>query len=132
MKNNIRIGDIKVYERDIAIDDVAAFHGDVVHPVCATFTLARDIEWTTRLFMLDIIEEDEEGVGTFLTIQHQSPAFVGETLIIEAVVNSLKKNELICDYKAIVGNRIVATGQTGQKLLKKERIEQLFTKLNNE
>lgn len=132
MKKKVIIGATKEYEKRVVSEDVAAFHGDVVHPVCATFTLAREIEWATRLFMLDIIEDDEEGIGTFLTIQHKSPAFVGDILKIEAVVLGFEKNELICDYKAKVGDRIVAIGQTGQKLLKKEKIEQLFTGLNNE
>ena len=132
MKRGVIIGEIKTYEKKIVNEDVAAFHGDVVHPVCATFTLAREIEWTTRLFVLDIIEDDEEGIGTFLTIQHKSPAFVGDTLKIEAVVLSFEKNELICDYIAKVNDRIIAIGQTGQKLLKKEKIEQLFRGLNNE
>ena len=50
------------------------FSGKVVHPVCATFALARDIEWTTRQFVLQMRDDDEEGIGTMLTIDHRSPA----------------------------------------------------------
>lgn len=126
MKACFKPGDQKTYERVIEEQDVAAFHGEVVHPVCATFALARDIEWSTRLFVLEMKEADEEGIGTFLSIEHKAPAFVGETLTIDATVETVNGHELICSYIARVGKRIVATGKTGQKILKREKIKQLF------
>jgi fluoroacetyl-CoA thioesterase len=108
--------------------DVAAFHGEVVHQVCATFSLARDVEWTTRQFVLDLRDDDEEGVGTFLSIDHKGPAFVGEEIVFEAWVESLERNELICAYKASVETRIIATGKTGQKILKREKLNKLLQK----
>lgn len=128
MKNIINIGDTRTYTTTVKEEDCASFHGDQVHPVCATFALARDIEWSSRLFVLDMKEEDEEGIGTMLTIEHKSPAMVGEELEITATVNQLNGHELICDYIAKIGSRIVAVGQTGQKVLKKEKVERLFSK----
>jgi fluoroacetyl-CoA thioesterase len=121
-------GDRKTYTRIVTWQDVAAFHGEIVHEVCATFVLARDIEWTTRQFVLAMREADEEGVGTFLSIDHKAPAFVGEEIVFEAWVDSIERNELICHYQACVGNRIVAIGKTGQKILKKEKIQRLMKK----
>lgn len=126
MKAIFKPGDQKIYERVVQEGDVAAFHGEVVHPVCSTFALARDIEWSTRLFVLDMREEDEEGIGTFLSVEHRSPAFVNEKLTIEATVERITGHELICSYIARVGERIVATGKTGQKILKREKIARLF------
>ena len=62
---------------------MAAFGGEVVHEVYATFALARDAEWTTRQFVLDMRDDDEEGIGTFLSIEHKSPALWGRRLIIQ-------------------------------------------------
>lgn len=107
---------------------MASFKGNVVHPVCATFTLAREIEWSTRQFVLDMREADEEGVGTFLLIEHQSPVFVDEKIIFTARYETLTANELICSFEAKVGDRVVATGKTGQKILKRETINRIFTK----
>ena len=126
MKNIFKVGDRKEYRRVIGPDDVAAFHGKVVHPVCATFALARDIEWTSRQFVLQMCEEDEEGVGTMLTVHHKSPAFVGQEVSISATVEQINGNELICFYEASVNDRLIATGQTGQKIFKKEIIDKLF------
>lgn len=126
MKDIFKPGDRKHYEHTVTPADVASFHGEVVHAVCATFSLARDIEWTTRQFVLEMRDADEEGVGTFLSIDHRGPAFVGEVVFFEAWIESLERNELICGYEARVGDRLIAQGRTGQKILKREKLNTLF------
>jgi fluoroacetyl-CoA thioesterase len=126
MKSLFKPGDQKQFSKTIDMSDIASFNDRVVHPVYATFSLARDAEWTTRQFVLDMKEEGEEGVGTFLTVEHKSPAFVGEQIIFTAWVDQLNGNELVCFYEAKVGDRLIALGKTGQKVLNKEKIERLF------
>lgn len=128
MKNIFHPGDQKIYKKTVAPTDVAAFHGVTLHEVCSTFSLARDFEWSSRLFFIDMKEEDEEGVGTFLSIDHKSPAFVGEEIIFTAQVVKIEKNELICSIEAKTAGRLIAIGTTGQKMLKKDRLKQIFTK----
>ncbi|MBZ0246050.1 MAG: hypothetical protein K8H85_08900 [Cyclobacteriaceae bacterium] len=130
MKNLPNTGDIRVYRKKIVEADVAAFHGEVLHAVYSTFAMARDMEWSSRLFFIEMKEEDEEGVGTHLSIDHLTPAFVGEELVISAKVISLTGNELICDIEAKVGERIVAKGKTGQRMLKRDKLKKLFMKTN--
>lgn len=126
MKDIFKIGDKQEYRRVVERSDVAAFHGEVVHPVCATFALARDIEWVSRQFVLKMRDEDEEGIGTLLTISHESPAFVGEEIVFTAWVHQLTGHELICLYEARVKNRLIASGKTGQRILKREKINEIF------
>lgn len=126
MKNPFQIGDTVQYTKVVEPHDVAAFHGEIVHPVCATFTLAREAEWTTRLFVLKIKEDDEEGIGTFLTIDHKGPAFVGEEIVFTGRLEEINGNEIICSYNARVGGRLIAVGKTGQKIFKKEKIRKLL------
>jgi fluoroacetyl-CoA thioesterase len=128
MKNVFKPGDVKQYRVAVRSQDVAAFQGELVHPVCSTFSLAREAEWTTRQFVLDMRDEDEEGVGTFLNIEHKAPAFVGEEILFTGTVEKIRDHELICSFEARVGNRLIAKGQTGQKILKKEKINKLFEK----
>jgi fluoroacetyl-CoA thioesterase len=66
--------------------------------------------------------EDEEGIGTFLTINHKSPAFEGEEITITATLKSQEGNNVICSFEARVGDRLVADGETGQKILKKDKL----------
>src|SRR5690349_8210573 len=122
MKLIFNKGDKKVYKTIVQSADQAAFHGEVLHAVCSTFALARDMEWSSRLFFIEMKENDEEGVGTYLEIQHRAPAFVGEELEITATVESITGNELICLIEVKAGNKIVATGKTGQRMLKKEKL----------
>ncbi len=126
MKNLFKPGDIKVFRKRITETDFARFETGLVHPVCATFSLAQYVEWASRLFVLEMKETDEEGIGTMLLINHLGPAFHSEELTVEAVVKSIERNELICTFEARVGERVVATGETGQKILKKEKLNKLL------
>ncbi|WP_375581124.1 hypothetical protein ABWH96_09010 [Marivirga tractuosa] len=130
MKDIFKIGDKKLHNFKVKAQDVAHFEQQAVHDVCATFTLAREIEWATRLFVLEMLEEGEEGIGTHLNIEHQSPALVGDTVEIEAKYSGIKEREIICDYRAKVENRIVAVGTTGQKILRKEKLARFFDSLS--
>lgn len=128
MKQVFSLGDQKVYRKTITPEDLAAFHGEVLHAVYATFALARDFEWSSRLFFIEMKEDDEEGVGTFLQINHRSPAFVGEEVTITATVDKIEGNELLCRIEARTGDRLIADGMTGQRMLKKERLNNLLKK----
>jgi fluoroacetyl-CoA thioesterase len=132
MKEVYKVGDALKTEYLVTPVDVATFKGEIVHNVCSTFVLAREIEWSSRQFVLAIKDEDEEGIGTQLTIDHKSPAFIGELIEIEAIILKLEGNELICSYKAKVGGRIIATGKTGQKVLKKTAINEIFSKFGQD
>lgn len=126
MKNLFKPGDRKLFTRRVEPADLANFHGELLHPVYSTFSLARDFEWSSRLFFIDMKEEDEEGVGTHVAIDHKAPAFVGEEVIFTATVEKTEGNELFCWIEARVGDRLIATGRTGQKMLKKQKLKKIF------
>jgi fluoroacetyl-CoA thioesterase len=128
MKNIFAPGDKKIYRKIVAPIDQAIFHGEVLHHVCSTFALARDFEWSSRLFFLEMKDADEEGVGTFLHIDHTAPAFVGEEIVITATVEDSTGREFVCSIEARVGARLIATGKTGQKMLKKDKLASIFSK----
>jgi predicted thioesterase len=101
----------------------------VVHPFYSTFALGRDAEWCCRQFVLKCKEDHEEGIGTFLNIAHQSPALLGETVIIQSKISELKDRTIICTFEVKVKDRVIANGSQGQKLLLKSKIEQLKSSL---
>lgn len=103
--------------------DLAAFETGVVHPFYGTFALGRDVEWACRQFVLEMKEEDEEGIGTFLNIEHKSPAMLGEVVEIRAEIIKLEKNIVDCKFSVHCNERLIAQGTQGQKILKKEKIE---------
>jgi fluoroacetyl-CoA thioesterase len=126
MKQLFKPGDIKEYRSVVTVEDLAAFQGVALHAVCSTFALARDIEWTTRQFVLDMKEEDEEGIGTYLEIEHLRPAFVGEEIIFQGKFELLTGNHMVCTFEVRVDDRTIARGKTGQKILKLDKIKSLF------
>jgi predicted thioesterase len=131
MISKFKIGDKKTFSHVVVNDDTATFSSGNVHPVYSTFALARDAEWCCRLFVLDMKEWDEEGIGTFISVQHQSPALIGQEVIFEATLQALDKNNVVCNFIAKVGEKIIAKGEQVQKILKKERIEKLFSELKS-
>lgn len=126
MKIPFSIGDTKTFSRIITEADVAAFEAGVVHPVYATFALARDAEWSGRLFVLEMKEAHEEGIGSGLEIKHRSPALLGSTVHFTATLEAVNGNEVITVFSAKVGERLIATGRQWQRVLVKEKIEALF------
>jgi fluoroacetyl-CoA thioesterase len=127
VKQIFKPGDRKQTTYWVTQADVAAFGGEVVHPVCSTFALGREAEWAGRQFVLDMRESHEEGIGTQLVIDHKAPAFVGEEIVVTATVEKIENHEIICSFEASVNGRIIATGKTGQKILSREKINRLFT-----
>lgn len=124
-----QIGERKQIRHLVTEADAATFITGNVHPVYATFAVAREAEWACRQFVLAMREHDEEGIGTFVTVEHRSPALIGQEVVFIATIESITGNHVICAYEARVGDRLIASGRQGQKILKKDRITQLFESL---
>lgn len=130
MKNPFTKGDTKQYTRMITSADIASFESGTVHEVYSTFALARDAEWSGRLFVLEMKDDHEEGIGTSISVQHCSPAFVEQSITFIATFEEItERNEIITSYKAFCNERLIAEGRQGQKILPKEKIEKLFNQL---
>lgn len=129
MKNPFQPGDVLKFRHTVTGDDTAKFESGQVHAVYSTFALARDAEWSGRLFVLEMKEEGEEGIGTGITVKHVSPALMGQEVTFTATLHEVNKNEVITDYVAKVGDRIIAEGRQWQKILPKEKLDKLFESL---
>lgn len=131
MHNPFRPGDQKVHTVTVDEGRLARFDAGLVHPVYATFALAKDAEWAGRLFVLEMKEEDEEGIGTAFSIEHVSPAPLGSVVNITATVIALEGNRIDVSFEAHVGNRLIAHGTTGQKIVNKQRMGALIAQLQS-
>ncbi len=132
MKNIFTKGDTKQYSKIVLPTEVAAFESGVVHHVYSSFCLAKDAEWCSRLFVLDMKETHEEGIGTKIHVNHVSPALVGQEVTIITTFDGITdKQEILTSFTAYVGERIIATGVQGQKILPKEKLLQLFKHITN-
>lgn len=125
-------GKAVTFSRVVASADLAHFDQQQVHDVYATFALTRDAEWTTRQFILPHLGQQWEGVGTYVAVHHLSPAFLGDLVNFRATILSFEANELHCSFEAFVGNRKVAEGKTGQKVLDKQFLNDYFKKVKQQ
>ena len=123
--------DKKLHTYKVTGSDLAEFDSGVVHHVCSTFALAREIEWSSRLFVIDMLKENEEGLGTRLEIEHLSPALEGEVLMIEATLNDRNKNDVFCSITVEVNGRIIAKASTVQKIVNKSQFIENLSRLAN-
>ncbi len=130
MKTPFQPGDTLEYTRIVLPADIAAFDSGTVHEVYSTFSLARDAEWSGRLFVLEMKEAHEEGIGTRISVEHRGPAFVGEEIrFVAEYVGISEQREIVTRYKAWCGERLIAEGEQGQKILPKDKIEARFAQL---
>ncbi len=123
------IGEKIEISKTVEENDLATFETGNVHPFYGTFALGRDVEWACRQFVLEMKEEDEEGIGTFLNITHKSPAMLGQTVRIAAELTAVEGNSVNCSFTVWVNDRLVAEGTQGQKILKKDKLDQIKKQL---
>ena len=130
MKLIFKKGDTKTYTKKVKQEEIASFESGTVHEVYSTFSIAKDAEWSGRSFVLDMKEEDEEGIGTSISVNHKSPAFVGEEIMYIATFEEITdKKEIITSYKAYAGKRLIAEGIQGQRILPKAKIDDIFIQI---
>jgi predicted thioesterase len=129
MKSIFQLGDKKYYNKTVRPEDAAAFESGIVHEVYSTFAIARDAEWCCRLFVIEMKEAEEEGIGTFVNVNHISPALIHSEIIFEAEITELRGNNINCKWRATTQGRLLAEGIQGQKILPKTRLEQIFKDL---
>jgi fluoroacetyl-CoA thioesterase len=127
VKNPFQPGDTKTFRTSVTADKLAEFESGIVHAVYGTFALGRDAEWACRLFVLDMKEDGEEGIGSFLSVEHVSPAPLGTAVEITATLEEINQNKVVCTYKVLAGDRLVAHGRQIQKIIQKAHFDALLT-----
>ena len=129
MKAIFELGERKTYNTKVVHEDIAAFHGETVHNVLSTFAIGRDAEWVCRLFVLEMKDDEEEGIGVSLTINHVSPAKLGAEVTFTATLTQVIGNKIVCIWEANVQGRLIANGEQVQKIVSKEKLKKVFANL---
>jgi predicted thioesterase len=98
-----------------------------VHPVYATYTMAKHFEEAGRKLLLRYLEPGEEGLGSSVSVEHLAPSWVGDRLMIEARCVAVDGTRLTCECRATDGaGRQVGTGSTVQVVLPRDRLDALL------
>ena len=130
MKNPFKTGDQKTFECEVTTENIASFENEgVVHAVYSTFALGQDVEWACRLFVLEMLEEGEQGIGTYLSVNHRYPAPLKSKVKIVASLEYVKKNVVHCSYEAFANGLLIADGEQTQKIIKMDRFNELLASI---
>jgi fluoroacetyl-CoA thioesterase len=89
-----------------------------VHPVYATYWMARHMEEAGRKVIVPWLEAGEDGIGSAVSVRHLAPALVGMRLEIEAEHTSTKGNRVMVSCTATdEEGGLLGTGETEQVIL---------------
>ena len=130
MKPSLQVGNTAEHTVTVTEEMCPAFDGIVVHRVYSTWSMAHHMEIAARLVLAPHLEEDEEGIGSHLSIDHLGPTPVGHWVRLVAEAVELGPTTLVCDVHAYhvreSGDKLVGRGKQVQRILPKEKLRQLI------
>ena len=106
-------------------DMCPAFDGVVVHRVYSTWSAAHHFEIAARKVLVDFLEDHEEGIGSFLSVEHLAPCPLGRTVRVRAELTEVTHDHhprVVCEVTAYDGDRLLARGKQVQVVMKKEHL----------
>lgn len=124
-------GDVRSHTVVVTPDKLARFEAGLVHAVYSTFALAQDAEWSGRLFVLEMKEAGEEGIGNYISVRHVSPALLGSTVRLVSEFVRLEGNAVHTRYRAFVGERLIAEGEQEQRIVSQAKLQARLDALAN-
>lgn len=129
MKVTVKPGDERRFTTQVTADKLARFEAGTVHPLYSTFALAQDAEWACRLFVLDMLEPGEEGIGSYVSVRHLAPTPLGAEVTFVARAEAVEGNRILCSWQAFWGDVCIAQGEQEQHILDKARFVGRIAKL---
>jgi len=101
-----------------------------IHPVYATYWIARHMEEAGRKVILPFLEEADEGLGTAVAVKHLASALPGMRVEVVAKHVATEGRKVVCECTAIseLGD-LIATGSTEQVVLPATKVQTGFVDL---
>ena len=110
-------------------DEMTVQFGELgaVHPVYATYWMARHFEEAGRKIILPFLGDGEGGLGTEVQVTHTASALPGMTVTVTATFERMEGRHVVCRMRAVseLGDEI-GHGTTGQMALPQARIDAGF------
>ena len=101
-----------------------------LHPVYATYWLAKHMELVSRKIILPFLEEGEAGIGFEVAVKHVASALPGMRVTLTARFERMERNRVFATCQAVSElYDVLATGSTVQVILSEERLEGAFDDL---
>ena len=127
-----RLGVVVTEEMTVEFGELGA-----LHPVYATYWMAKHFEEAGRKVILPFLEEGEEGVGSAVTVHHIAPALPGMRVEVIAVHDRTDGNRVHTRCRALSElEDLIGEGSTEQAILPtrllSERFEDLRRRLSSD
>lgn len=126
MKNGFVPGIVREVRAVVTDAMCPAFDGVVVHRVYSTWSMVHHMEIAARRVLVEYLDDDEEGVGARVCVDHHSPALVGTCVTVRAELTDVRHNRAVCRVTAWDGDRLLGEGEQVQVILKKSKLKQVF------
>ena len=126
MKTTIQVGNIASISFSVTEQMQAMFDDRVIHPVCSTWDMAHQFEIAARKALEEHLEDNEQGIGSFLSIDHVRSAPVGAEVEVVATITELDETIVVCEIAATVNGTECATGKQVQRVLPSSTITRLI------
>ena len=95
-----------------------------VHPVYATYSMAKHFEEAGRKLLLRHLEPGEAAIGRSVSVEHLAPARVGDTVRVSAQCVELRGGRLRCACRAVdADGRELGHGSTVQVVLPQQALD---------
>jgi len=89
-----------------------------VHPVYATYTMAKHFEEAGRTLLVPRLEPGEAAIGAAVSVEHLAPSWVGDELRVTARCVEVRDGRLTCECHATDSyGRELGRGTTVQAVL---------------
>lgn len=113
-------------------DDMTVDFGELgrVHPVYATYWMAKHFEEAGRKIILPFLDAGEGGIGSQVDVTHTASALPGMQVTVTAVLERMEGRRVYATMRAVneLGDEI-GTGTTTQVILPQARIDAGFDTL---
>ena len=95
-----------------------------IHPVYATYMMAKHFEEAGRKLLVPHLEDGEAGIGTAVSVEHLAPSWVGDEIRVTARCVEVRDGRLTCECRATDSyGRDLGRGATVQMVGPAQRIE---------
>ncbi len=94
----------------------------MVHPVYATWMLAKHMEEASRKVILPFLEADEDAVGQAIDVVHLAPTPVGSRVRVRAVLDRVEGRRIYCTLEAHNERERIGEGHNIQVALSRAQL----------
>jgi len=126
MKPGFEAGIAREITFTVTDDMCPACNGVIIHRCYSTWSAVHHMELAARKVLADFLQEDEDAIGTHVSVDHLAPCPIGRTVSVRACLIEVAGRRVICEVTAHDGDRLLARGRHVQAIINKEALRRVI------